>query len=196
VKSLITTTRTSVITVFLFIILFTTSTPYYFVSKLGFTFSQVRNKTIVGLISSRNREQVEKITFTINNFLIPICAFAIIVVCTAVLSMKLRSSTKWRHTTTNSSQVEKVSNRSQKTSKMVVMVSTLFISCFIPVNINMLVIGFIPELSVGGKYMSLSVIICGLGYVLESINSSMNIFIYYYMSSKYRESFLKLFFQS
>lgn len=57
----------------------------------------------------------------------------------------------------------------------------------------MLILAFIPELYVGGSYLRVGIILGGLVLLLESINSSANIFIYYHMSSKYRTVFQTLF---
>lgn len=45
------------------------------------------------------------------------------------------------------------------------------------------------KLSFGGRYLKVTLRLGGLLLVLESVNSSVNIFIYYRMSSIYREVF-------
>lgn len=57
----------------------------------------------------------------------------------------------------------------------------------------MLAIAFEPALSVNGRYVAVSLAITGFSYVMESVNSSMNIFIYHHMSSKYRATFRELY---
>lgn len=76
---------------------------------------------------------------------------------------------------------------------MVVLISALFIACFVPISIIFIAMCFEPEFSVYGKYKDLLCVIGGLGFMLESINSSVNIFIYYYMSTKYRSIFREIF---
>lgn len=185
--------RAAAIITCLSIIQVSSTLPVYAVNKLGVKFSVQQNKTLFGLIFTENRHQVEKISFAINNFTMPSIAFVIIVVSTVALVIKLRTAAEWRKRSTCQAQEDRVSRRNQKVAKMVVMISTVFIICFIPVCVIMLAAVFEPELSFGGKYLKISILFCSLGFVLESVNSSMNIFIYYHMSSRYRAIFREMF---
>lgn len=167
--------------------------PSYSVNRLGFKFSPQRNKSVLGIVFVGTRENVEKISVAINNVSVPLVAFTIIVVCTMTLSLGLRRATKWRKQSAQAS-ADKISSRNQKVANMVVMISTLYICCFIPVNILTVLFAYEPDISLGGKYFSLTIILSSFGLILESINSSVNIFIYYRMSSKYRDTLHKIFF--
>lgn len=155
-------------------------------------FSPYRNKTLLGLLSTSDREEVEKVTFAINNFIIPFAAFFVIIICTAVLVINLRRGTEWRKSSVSSVKAD-VLYRNQKVSKMVVMISTVFISCFVPFSTIMLVVALQPDLSVNSKNFDISVAVCGIVSLLESLNSSLNIFIYYNMSGNYRRTFNNIF---
>lgn len=72
---------------------------------------------------------------------------------------------------------------------MVIVISSLFIVCFVPVSVNFIAYMILPEFFVDGKYRNMSIFFFGLGLILESTNSATNIFIYYSMSSKYRDVF-------
>jgi ABC-type Fe3+ transport system permease subunit len=167
----------------------------YAVNKLDVKFSSVRNRTIVGLVFEDNQQSVEMITFLINNFILPFAAFVVIFICTTILLFRLRVHARWRQTSTIDSKIIRATNRNHKAAKMATIVSSLFIVCFVPVNVIVLCIAFLPSMSFNGKHMGVSIILGGMGYTMESINSSMNIFIYYYMSSKYKLSFCRLFLQ-
>lgn len=190
---MLTRERMTAIIICVFIILFLSGAPVYAVNRLGSKDSPERNGTVLALLYLEGRETVDTIMFAVNNFFIPLTAFIVIVVCTVLLVYKLHKIVRWRQSaskvTTNSS------NRNQKVAKMVVIISVLFISCFIPLSMFMLAVAFEPELSLNGKYLNIGLILVGLGFVLESINSSVNIFIYYIMSSKYRVTFRVLFCQ-
>lgn len=123
-------------------------------------------------------------------------AFVIIIVCTAVLAIQLKQKTKWRMKSTVSVQGDNISDRNQKVAKMVVMISLLFIVCFTPITALYVAMSMVSEISVTGKYRNIQTIIGAIGYLLESINSSANIFIYYDMSSKYKAAFNMMFFKA
>lgn len=163
------------------------ATPLFVVNKLGMKFSTSRNTTVLGLIFMDGRATIEKICYAVNSLSVPSATFIIIVACTIILSMGLKRATEWRKKSTQS-QGDRTGNRNQKVGRMVVTISTLFIICFIPINISMLAMAFDPELSFSGKHFNIVVVLSGLSLLLESINSSMNVFIYYKMSTKYRET--------
>lgn len=177
----------------IFFIFTLSSAPVYVVNRLGHKFSPIRNTTVFGLIFRHNKLRVEKLAFLFNNFFIPLTAFVIVATCTIILNIQLHRNTHWRNTTINAAQADKISLRNQKVAKMIVTISTLFIACFIPTTIVMLAIAFEPALSVNGRYVAVSLAITGFSYVMESVNSSMNIFIYHHMSSKYRATFRELY---
>lgn len=192
-KSIVTPQRTTVVIICIYIIFTFSSAPIYVVNKLGLKQSLMRNKTVIGLIYRHDRELVEKIALSINNFLIPFGAFIIILLCTLILAVQLHRHTKWRNTSVSQASGEKCSTRNQKVAKMVTFISTLFIVCFVPNTTIMFAIAFEPSLFINGKYMKVTQLLCGLPYIMECINCSMNIFIYYNMSTKYRDTFCKLF---
>lgn len=193
IKRLVTPKRASVIIISVFIILWTSVAPIYAVNKLGVKFVPLKNRTLIGLLVSNDRASVERVAFAVNNAFIPFSAFVIIIMCTATLIFKLQQKTKWRMKSSASTQADNISSKHQKVAKMVVMISTLFIICFIPFSILFIAMSVVPELSLDGKYRNIIIMIGGFSFVLESINSSVNIFLYFHMSSKYRATFLQLF---
>lgn len=175
----------------IFVILLLSETPTYVVNRLGVKFSPARNKTILGLLRKEHQEVVESTAYMINNVFVPFFAFVVITICTIILVFSLQTRTKWR-TMSTSSTADNVSSRNLKAAKMVMIISTLFIACFTPVSVNFMAMSLVPGLSIGGRYINILSITIGLGLILESVNSSVNIFIYYYMSSNYRATFSHL----
>uniref|UniRef100_A0A2C9LX96 G-protein coupled receptors family 1 profile domain-containing protein n=1 Tax=Biomphalaria glabrata TaxID=6526 RepID=A0A2C9LX96_BIOGL len=189
IKSLLTARRVKVIMVSIFLILIASVTPVYCVNSYGWKYFPSRNKTLIGLVYTPDRESVEKVSFTFNNIIIPFFAFLTIVCCTLVLVAKLRSKAKWRRKSTSAGQTDQMTSRDQKVTKMVVMISTLFIVCFTPICVVFIGMTAEPDLSINGKYHNMFFVVFSFGYILESTNSAMNIFIYYKMSSRYRQVF-------
>lgn len=177
----------------MFAVFTVSAVPIFFANKLGMRFSPTRNRTIYGVIFSEDREAVERICISINNFFIPLGSFLIIVVCTIILTIQLHMKNKWRRTTIVAAHVDRVSNRNQRVAKMVLIISTLFIVCFAPTTVVMLAVSFLPDIRLTGKYRNFALLIAEFSSTMENVNSSMNNFIYYHMSSKYRETFLKIF---
>lgn len=193
VKQLVTSHRVVVVIVFIFVLLTSSVTPVYLVNKLGLVVSPTRNKSVIGLIHTSDRENVQVPSYVINNVLIPFSAFIIIIICTVTLVVNLRQKTKWRKMSTSQELAQTTSNRDRKVTKMVVIISSLFIVCFVPVCISFIAMSLECEFSVGGRYQNIHIVIMGVGFLLESVNSAGNIFIYYHMSSRYNAIFWQIF---
>lgn len=192
-KRIITQKRVIGIIVSIFIILLGSVSPVYYANRLAFKFFPERNRTLLGLVHIAGRESIEKYSFAINNVLIPYTSFVIVTACTIILVVKLRNKTKWREQSTAQGKSDSFSNRDQKVSQMIVVISTLFIVCFTPVTIIFSCMAAFPEFSIDGTYKNMFYITFSFGFLMEAANSSMNIFIYYHMSSKYRSVFRELF---
>lgn len=183
----------TILLVCVFLALIGSVAPVYVVNRMDLKFFPEKNRTLLGLYYTADREVVERFSFAINNTFLPFTAFVIIITCTVVLSVVLREKAKWRTLSSSSTQADNVSNRNKKVAKMVVMISILFIACFIPLSVIFLAMCLVPEFSVYGKYREILFTAGGFGFILETINSSMNIFIYYRMSSKYKQEFCNVF---
>lgn len=193
VKGILTTKRVSVVVISVYVIMVSTSTPVYVVTRLGNRFYPDKNKTLIGLMYSESRASVEKASYIVNNILIPFSAFLIIIFGTVTLVVSLQKKAKWRSKAGGSFQVDKVSHRNHRVSKMVLIISAIFIACFFPFGLIFVAMSVEPELSITGRHKHVLIIVGGLGLVLESINSAGNIFIYFKMSSNYRDTFRQIF---
>lgn len=193
VRHIVTHRRVIGTLVAIYLFSFVTIAPLYVVNRLDLKFYPKRNKTLIGLVSTADREPVDKFLYGLNNVVIPVLLFVVVITCTTFLVIKLHSKAEWRQKSTNSSQADTVSKRNKRVAKMVVMISAIFIACFIPVSITFLGMCLEPGLSVDGTYRNTLVLIGGVCIFCESFNSSVNIFIYYSMSRNYRDIFHQMF---
>lgn len=193
VRHIVTHRRVIGTLVAIYLFSFVTIAPLYVVNRLDLKFYPKRNKTLIGLVSTADREPVDKFLYGLNNVVIPVLLFVVVITCTTFLVIKLHSKAEWRQKSTNSSQADTVSKRNKRVAKMVVMISAIFIACFIPVSITFLGMCLEPGLSVDGTYRNTLVLIGGVCIFCESLNSSVNIFIYYSMSRNYRDIFHQMF---
>lgn len=126
--------------------------------------------------------------------ILSIVSFTLVVILTVALVTKLKKSSEWRkESTAQTAQLNNVCIREQKTVKMVVLIATVLIVCYTPgtmLTLATFVLG--PDLNVLGKYVNICLASWSVGYVCQAINSSVNIILYYKMSSKYRRTFDEL----
>lgn len=59
-------------------------------------FSPKRNKTILGIAYAENRLEILTTSIAVSNVIVPFGAFAIVIVCTAILIINLHRKPIWR----------------------------------------------------------------------------------------------------
>lgn len=180
----------TIINVCIFVILTAGQSPVYVVNRLDWKYFPDRNKTLLVMLPTDNRDIVENVCYLINNVILNFSAFVVIIVCTIALSIQLHNKTKWRLTSTTDTSI---SRQNTTAAKLVLVVSIIFIICFIPNCVIFVMMSFFPDYSVKGKNFNVLIMVAGAGSVLESINSSVNICVYYRMSTNYRNVFNKMF---
>ncbi|CAG5115104.1 unnamed protein product, partial [Candidula unifasciata] len=114
IKVLITPKRASIVIILVFVVLIFSMAPVYVVNRLGWRFFPEKNKTLLGLIHTQDREKVEKISFAINNAFVSFTAFVVILVCTVMLVVKLHKLTVWRRKSVLITQSDTISTKNQK----------------------------------------------------------------------------------
>lgn len=193
VNDIVTPKRVCVATTVIFGVFTMSGCPMYFVYNLGNKFFPERNKTLIGIVYVGDRDSFDTVYYPVNFFVVPFSAFIVIFVCTLILVIELNNKVKWRQSSSVSSKADNLTSSNKRVVKMVIMISALFIICFLSNSIMSVAMAIVPELSIDGKFSNLLTLLGGVGFILESINSSANIFIYYHMSSKFRDTFLQLF---
>lgn len=167
--------------------------PEFQTGYLGYKFDKNRNTTLLGIMFTADRQTVEGVTFILYSIL-GFASFVTVIIFTLVLVIQLNKKSKWRRMATNdSAPSEAISRRERKPMKMVVMIATVLIVCYTPGVLVSSVSFFEPEFSVLGQYTNAFVSMWSFVVVFQAFNSSVNIFLYYYMSSKYKETFRLVF---
>ncbi|XP_005110376.1 tachykinin-like peptides receptor 86C [Aplysia californica] len=195
VKSLVTPKRVVIVLSTIFFLTVASVTPVYYTSRMRWLFYPAYNRTLIGLTFTDNREEVEAVTLILNNFVSPITSFVLVSICTLILVLQLKRKTEWRSKSVAASAKSNdvTSARDKKVVRMVVTMSTVFIITFAPGTLTFLCMALIPEYSIVGRYSNLFNVSFSFVFILESINSSVNLFVFYKMSSRYREVFNAMF---
>lgn len=193
IKQMITPTRTCIIVIFIYSLTLLSVLPLYCTAYMDWTFYPEWNITLLGLLYTEDNEQVEASVYVINAN-IGLIAFLLVVVFTLVLIRKLGQKRTWREMANVHGQKSKsLSNRDRKTMRMIILIAGVLIICYTPAVLLGLTTFFEAEFSVRGKFHNLYYTLWSFGLLFVSINSSVNIFLYLKMSSKYRQTFHELF---
>ena len=118
-------------------------------------------------------------------------SFGLVLVSSSFLIIRLKQSVKWRSSTGSTSGD---SIKEEKVVRSVIFVCTLFIICFLPNILIGIVTLLYPEFNLESPYLGgLTAISYTISFLGQAINSSVNIFVYYSMSTRFREVFRGVF---
>ena len=115
--------------------------------------------------------------------------FVTIAVTITITVVKLRRVVQWRQCSTSSVSVAATSSIKEiALTKTLVATSVLFIVCLAP-TIMVQIASFVePEFYFTGRYYNLAYALQHVMIFFQASNSSFNFFIYYNMSTRYRET--------
>ncbi|KAK7002778.1 G-protein coupled receptor [Biomphalaria glabrata] len=144
------------------------------------------NKTQLGLAFRGNKPAVEWLINT-SHFYLSLFAFIFVIIFTAVLVISLRRKSKWRRgATSGTDQREARTSRENKTIALVIMVAIVLIVCYAPGVCCAITEALYPEFRIVAKQSNFYQVIWSFNFIFHSINASINVVVYYKMSSKYR----------
>lgn len=192
VKDFITKTKTVIVIFFIFISQMTTTIPTYYSTYIDWKFFPAKNRSLLGLYRISNWEETETISFVLQAIM-QAASFLLLIFFTAILVISLRRKSKWRTSSSSASQKTTFTMRDRKLVRMVTLIAVILILCFTPGMICFTAMAFEPGFIVGGVHDNLFFVIGSFTFICQTINSSVNIFIYYNMSSNYRDTFNELF---
>ncbi|XP_012945612.2 thyrotropin-releasing hormone receptor-like [Aplysia californica] len=195
VKTIITPGRTKTIIISIYIAMSVLMIPFCLGNRLEWVFEFTVNATVLKTTFTAEREMLEAITFLALGVFATTFSFVFVICCTIVLIVKLNSKTKWRQATAAKSDraAEGVGVKDQKVVKMVTLIAVIFIVCSLPPTLLFLYMVIDIDFRINGVYRNLYLVVWSSSYLTETINSSVNIFVYLKMSSKYRAVFMKTF---
>ena len=135
-----------------------------------------------GTFYLRNKEFVDTLDGVVYGIVIPGTFLVTIIVATVVTVNKLKQMASWREKASSAA----VSVRDVALTRMLIGCSVLFIVCTVPAVVFRVLILFVPEMSLGGRYRNMFRFITSVTELCAFVNSSFNFFIYYTMGSRYR----------
>ncbi|CAL1545314.1 unnamed protein product [Lymnaea stagnalis] len=188
VKRLVTPKLVVFIMVSIYVMMFATLIPEYMTFYLDWKYFPDRNKTLIGMVPRRYSDAVIGITFTIHTFS-QFLSFSLIILFTVILIAELQQKSKWRSKSISGAvQAMKIMDKKEsKTIKMITAIAVIHILCYFPAIIDLLIAVTVPEFYIVGLYKNSFLIAFSLPNLFECLYSSLSIFLYYRMSTKYRQ---------
>ncbi|CAL1545320.1 unnamed protein product, partial [Lymnaea stagnalis] len=194
VKRLVTPKIVVFIMASIYVMMFAILIPEYMTFYLDWKYFPDRNKTLIGMVPRKYSEAARGITFTIYTSF-QFLSIPLIILFTIILTAKLRQKSKWRFKTTSGTDrvLKNMDKKESKTIKMITAIAFIHILCYLPAYIGLLIVITVPEFSIVGLYKNSFVVEFSFSGLFEAVNSSLSIFLYYRMSTKYRRIFNAIF---
>ena len=206
IKTIITRKRTFIAMVILFGVTLLNYPVAYLRYPLGFKFDSKRNKTLFNLLPVTDQTFLfmTHIRTLIIHLMVPFVTFFVVLLCTILLSLNLQRNKAWRDANkynplksrtkaANESESEARQSKEIRAIKMVITIATVFIVTSIPACTQMVFMLAVPEFSESGRYYKLFDVIGMFYLAVNSINSGVNVIIYFTMSQKFKQATLLLF---
>ncbi|KAI8786108.1 FMRFamide receptor [Biomphalaria glabrata] len=195
VKTIITWRTSLVVNTSVFMItILNVFSPYYF-SYLGWTFIPERNKTLLVLSLRGDWASGLGASYIVTDLFFPYFALFLLIACNVVTATKLANRLVWRasHLGLENSRSGSFSLKEKKVTRMLLVVSLICICCLAPQSTILTAVTFVSDIGLNADKFEVAFLCYCFSYLIESICSSINIFVYYNMSSKYRRTFQALF---
>ncbi|XP_005108562.1 neuropeptide FF receptor 2-like [Aplysia californica] len=142
---------------------------------------------------------------SVSRSVLPGVSLSLIIISVIVLTIKLKQASKFRkasashgnkdnnkNSDASSTKQNSSSNKELRVIKAVTLVSTIFVVCYIPSIVVSCCQIIFPGLSDKGRYKNMRRLVDEINSVLTTVNSSVNIFIYFYFNTRYREQLVDL----
>ncbi|KAI8791378.1 neuropeptides capa receptor [Biomphalaria glabrata] len=194
VKTIITTRVVVVYNVIIFLVLSLYMLPPYYSLYLDVKFLPGYNKTIWYFFYQPYSERVLKLSYNITDLALPYGTFFVLLLCSSIIYIKIKMMSEWRRSISSarSRAANQASVKEMKSGVMLITVSLLCICFLAPEAALFTAAGFVREMKQDGIYKDVMSLVVTFTTLLQTINCSTTILIYYKMSSKYRDEFHRM----
>ncbi|CAG5132617.1 unnamed protein product [Candidula unifasciata] len=216
VKDIFTTTRVCIINVIIVMFCVACFSPAWATQGLQWVFDPVFNMTRLSLWLSYNRRSISLFIDTFNGMVLPVLAQILIAVSAGVMIRGVKNSSKFRRQAANLTKIKDTFlteqtttsktlpsshqsknnitlNKDLKVTKVVILLAMIFFVCNSSVFIVAFIRVLIPEIDVGGQQYQLYAQLYALVVLSGMVNATVNIVVYYTVSTKYRKEIVRLF---
>ncbi|XP_005099852.1 adenosine receptor A1 [Aplysia californica] len=193
VKDIITPKVAAVVIILMFLLTLTSIVPSFIAFEAKRSWDPSRNKTVFKLVPKENKVLLEFITYCMLAFM-QNGSFICLLFSTAILIFTLKQKSDWRLQATVTKSVASVAalRRDNQVVKMVILVSTIIVLSYLPGQCLSLAAMIVPDSFYAKLPRHMFKFLWAVAFSQYAVNASINIFIYYNMSSKYKATLLAI----
>ena len=198
VKKIMTRRKTAIVLGLIFLIVFGPTNMSAFISKLEWVFDPAMNETILRSSGREARDNVS-VRYFLDEFLnmhlfivVHFTGLTILWISTIFLAITLSRNMKARERSLGQSKTAASQVKNIRVIKTVLLIAGVYLACSTPKTVWSLIAAFDDRFTVIGVYFRSYMIIIVCCVLLSLVNSSVNIFIYFNISTNFRDSVKKL----
>ncbi|XP_005103350.1 bombesin receptor subtype-3-like [Aplysia californica] len=193
VKTLITTGKIRAIIIAIYIFVTASNSWIFYLYRFVWEHSDKRNRTFLTFKAIKNKSRIEVPLIVVNNLFLQCALSAGIMVFTAILVVKMKQQSKWRLSSSKQTAASETSaKRDDKVAKTVTVISVTYLLCYFPSTVNIMCVNLVPGYKANGRHSELFLNISTVVYLLEILNSSVNIFFYWELSTQFRKEMKRM----
>ncbi|XP_005096771.1 uncharacterized protein LOC101854789 [Aplysia californica] len=207
-KNVFTRSRSAVVVVVIYVGTFTWYMPLLSQQGMGERFDPRKNTTTLMYKAPPHFPLMLQLYNSVSRSVLPGVSLSLIIISVIVLTIKLKQASRFRQASashnnkdnnknsdSSSTKQNPSSSKELQVIKAVTYISAIFVVCYIPnIIVSCCQIVF-PELSDKGRYRNIRTLVDEIHSVMTTVNSSVNIFIYFTFNTRYREKLVSLFSQ-
>uniref|UniRef100_A0A2C9L8S1 G-protein coupled receptors family 1 profile domain-containing protein n=1 Tax=Biomphalaria glabrata TaxID=6526 RepID=A0A2C9L8S1_BIOGL len=183
VKEIMNPTITAITSITLTFLVLATVIPAFVATHLGPVFNEKLNETILGLVQTEYRVQLETFSYFFLAFF-QIMSIVVITVLTTALTHRFLQITSWRNQVSNKS--GELSGKDKRLVKMVILLSISFLLFSIPAIVFIFFAEFQAGFTITGACKNLYFIFSSFIFPTDAMNSIVSFFLLVHMSSKFQ----------
>ncbi|GFN92667.1 chemosensory receptor a [Plakobranchus ocellatus] len=195
VKSIVTKkiTVTSIVIIFVFTLIPTNLIHIVYPFKL--VYNPAQNRTILAMIPLQTplRYIIQRTLLAYYGSVLHFSALIAVWICTVFLAVGLKRTAEIRKDKFKNSNAQQDKDKGRRVIKTVFLLAVTYLACSTPTAATTLVPQFVPEFESTRALARISRVCHMLSGLMNQINSNANLFIFLYMGSKFRNTFLRLF---
>ncbi|KAK6999610.1 fMet-Leu-Phe receptor [Biomphalaria glabrata] len=193
VKNIVTPKRTVIMIGVVYLVMIMSLVPIYYTKYLDWKWYPELNESRIGMVMLEGSQELDGVSSSLYSSYM-ISAFLAVTAMTFLLLLLYKSQTQWRLDNVKGTKFkEKMAGRDGTIVKIVLVEGFLFTVTYSASALVLLINILEPEFSYVGRLSNLYFAAFSVSFLLDDINSSLHIVLYFKMSSNFRAAFFDLF---
>ncbi|GFO27998.1 chemosensory receptor a [Plakobranchus ocellatus] len=195
VRTIVTRQKTMVSILVIYFFVFGPSNLSFIVCPFKWIFNHDQNRIVLATVPLQNnlRFIITRALIAFYGSVLHFIALITVWICTIFLAIGLKKKADSRIDSFKHSKDKQDRKKESHVIKMVFLISVTYLACSTPIAATLLVPHFVPEFESTRALARINLVTHMFSALMAQLNSTVNLFIFLYMGSRFRQTFLTLF---